>query len=87
MRQDWTSNLETPVKDEIKLPNLENLLTPETDEENSTEGALPIKESAKRCFPYQVDFNFKTNWYLKLSFFDLWIVSFDWFLANWVFVF
>ncbi|CAG5106540.1 Oidioi.mRNA.OKI2018_I69.chr1.g2888.t2.cds [Oikopleura dioica] len=44
---------ETPVKDEIKLPNLENLLTPETDEENSTEGALPIKESAKRCFPYQ----------------------------------
>ena len=45
---------ETPVKeDKPILPNLENLLTPETDEENSTEG-LPIKESAKRCFPYQV---------------------------------
>jgi len=44
---------ETPVKeDKPILPNLENLLTPETDEENSTEG-LPIKESAKRCFPYQ----------------------------------
>ena len=48
--------LETPVKeDKPNLPNLENLLTPETDEENSTEG-LPIKESAKRCFPYQVLF-------------------------------
>lgn len=41
-------DLETPTKVDLQP----NFLTPETDEEHSTVG-LPIKESAKKSFPYQ----------------------------------